>query len=55
VPATVERHIAEEYWMWKQPSSPVTEQNIETDFGSGSFFSWFEPAQSWVSLKNNIV
>lgn len=55
VPATVERYIAEEYGIWKQLSSPVTEQNIETDFGSGSFFSWFEPAQSWVSLKNNIV
>jgi hypothetical protein len=55
IAARVERFIGNEYGVWKQISSPVAAENIEQDFGEGSFFSWFEPAQSWVSLSNNFV
>ncbi|MBE0661482.1 MAG: T9SS type A sorting domain-containing protein [Bacteroidales bacterium] len=55
VSATVQRFIGADEGKWRQLSSPVLAQDIEDGFSGGSFFSWFEPAQSWVSLSNNIV
>lgn len=55
VAASVERTITGAEMAWHMLSSPLAAQDIAEGFDDGSFFTWYEPAQTWVSFKNNIV
>ncbi|MBE0661481.1 MAG: T9SS type A sorting domain-containing protein [Bacteroidales bacterium] len=53
--ALVQRYVSGPESALHQISSPVEDQPISPEFTDGSFFSWFEPAQSWISFFNNTV
>jgi hypothetical protein len=55
VRATVQRFIPGPENTPHQISSPMGVMEISSDFGDASIFTWFEPAQSWVSYNNHTV
>jgi hypothetical protein len=51
----VQRYVNGNESAMHQISSPVEDQAISPEFTDGNIFSWFEPAQSWVSFYNTTV
>lgn len=55
VNASVERYVGNPAFAWHLLSSPVGSQNIADVFSGNTFFTFYEPANAWVSFQNSVV